>query len=86
MAETNDGFILAERDLEQRGPGEFLGTRQSGFAELRVAQLTDVHLIDKARRFAQALYEEDPDLSQPQNQLLAATLKESWGGGEGDIS
>jgi len=39
MAETNDGFILAERDLEQRGPGEFLGTRQAGFTEPEIAAL-----------------------------------------------
>jgi ATP-dependent DNA helicase RecG len=37
MSETNDGFVLAERDLEQRGPGDFLGTRQAGFAELQVS-------------------------------------------------
>ncbi|MEA4909830.1 MAG: ATP-dependent DNA helicase RecG, partial [Anaerolineaceae bacterium] len=50
MSETNNGFVLAERDLEQRGPGEFLGTRQSGFNELKMASLTDVHLIEKARQ------------------------------------
>ena len=50
MAESNDGFVLAERDLQQRGPGEFLGTRQSGYASgLRMASLTDVKLIEKAR-------------------------------------
>ena len=52
MAETNDGFVLAERDLEQRGPGEFLGTRQSGYADLQLVKLTDVRLIEKARRVA----------------------------------
>jgi ATP-dependent DNA helicase RecG len=86
MVETNDGFVLAERDLEQRGPGEFLGTRQSGYSELRLASITDVHLIDKARRHAQALFEQDPDLSLPQHQLLATALKQAWEGGEGDIS
>ena len=62
MVETNEGFVLAEKDLEQRGPGEFLGTRQSGFAELQLASLSDVRLIEKARRFAKQLFEEDPDL------------------------
>ena len=52
MATTTDGFVLAELDLQQRGPGDFLGTRQAGFAELRLANLTDIHLIDKARRHA----------------------------------
>jgi ATP-dependent DNA helicase RecG len=54
MAESNDGFVLAERDLQQRGPGEFLGTRQSGYATgLRMASLTDVGLIENARSHAQ---------------------------------
>ena len=44
------------------GPGDFLGTRQSGFAELRMARLTDVRLIEKARREAQQLFEADPGL------------------------
>lgn len=86
MAETNDGFVLAERDLEQRGPGQFLGTRQSGFSELQVARLTDVHLIEKARKHAQTLFELDPDLERPEHQFLAGVLKRFWGEGKGDIS
>jgi ATP-dependent DNA helicase RecG len=86
MEETNNGFILAERDLEQRGPGDFLGTRQAGFAELRMAKLTDVHLIEKARAQAQALFQSDSDLNQLENRLLAARLEEFWGDGRGDIS
>lgn len=86
MVETNDGFVLAEKDLEQRGPGEFLGTRQSGFAELQLASLTDVRLIEKARRFAKLLFEEDPDLEQPKYRLLATSLDQFWDRGEGEIS
>ncbi len=86
MSETNDGFILAERDLEQRGPGEFLGTRQSGFSELRFANLTDIGLIEKARRQSRALFEQDPDLTKNEHHLIATTLKQFWGGGKGDIS
>jgi ATP-dependent DNA helicase RecG len=86
MVETNDGFILAQRDLEQRGPGEFLGTRQSGYSELRLANLTDVHLIEKARRFAQSIFEVDPDLESPEHQLLAKSLQRFWRLGQGDIS
>jgi len=86
MAETNDGFVLAERDLQQRGPGEFLGTRQSGYADLRMASLTDVHMIEKARFQAQALFERDADLQMPENQLLAEALRRFWGGGKGDVS
>ena len=86
MVQTTDGFALAELDLQQRGPGDFLGTRQAGFAELRLANLADVHLIDKARRHALQLFEIDPDLQQPEHALLAASLKRFWQQGEGDIS
>lgn len=86
MAETNDGFVLAERDLEQRGPGEFLGTRQAGFNELRMANLTDVKLIEKARQQAHHIFEADPDLSAPEHALLAQRLEQFWGGGRGDVS
>jgi len=86
MAETNDGFILAERDLEQRGPGDFLGTRQAGFAELRMASLTNVRLIEKARRLAVQLIENDPDLKSNDHAALASTLDRFWGNGRGDIS
>lgn len=86
MAQTNDGFVLAEQDLDQRGPGQFLGKRQAGFSELQLANLADLHLIEKSRRFAQQLFEQDPELSQPHLQLLAETLERFWGGGRGDIS
>lgn len=86
MTQTNDGFVLAEKDLEQRGPGQFLGTRQAGFNELKVANLTDVHLIETARRHAIAVFERDPELSRPENQLLKAALHRAWGEPQGDIS
>jgi ATP-dependent DNA helicase RecG len=86
MVETNDGFVLAERDLQQRGPGEFLGTRQAGFNELKMANLTDVQLIEKARKQAQSIFQEDPDFSKPEHQLLARKLEQFWNDGRGDIS
>jgi len=87
MAETNDGFVLAERDLQQRGPGEFLGTRQAGFASsLKMASLTDVKLIEKARSQAQDLFARDPDLKEPDNAYLGEALGRFWGGGKGDVS
>jgi len=61
MRETTDGFEIARRDLEIRGPGEFLGARQSGQAMLRFADLqTDQWLVDKARDIAQRLLRDDP--------------------------
>jgi ATP-dependent DNA helicase RecG len=86
MSETNDGFVLAERDLQQRGPGDFLGTRQAGFTELRMASLTDVRLIEKAREQAQILFKNDPELTAPEHKLLVDKLEQFWGGGRGDIS
>ena len=86
MSETNDGFVLAEKDLELRGPGDFLGTRQAGFTELRMASLTDVRLIEKARQQAQNIFAEDPELSSPEYQPLIEKLDHFWQPGQGDIS
>jgi ATP-dependent DNA helicase RecG len=87
MAESNDGFVLAERDLQQRGPGEFLGTRQSGYGTgLRMASLTDMELIQKARGEAEKLFADDPELSRPEYTLLAESLERFWHPGQGDVS
>jgi len=61
MAETSDGFEIARRDLEIRGPGEFLGARQSGAPLLRFADLaTDGHLLAWAREAAQSMLDQHP--------------------------
>jgi ATP-dependent DNA helicase RecG len=86
MENTNDGFVLAEHDLNQRGPGEFLGTRQSGYTSLRLANLTDVHLIEKARHYAQQVFENDPNLTAPEHQLMLDALNHFWPSSEGDMS
>lgn len=86
MVTTDDGFILAEHDLEQRGPGEFLGTRQAGFSELKFVKITDVHLIEKARQYAQVLFDQDPGLIKPENQALQVELARFWRKPKGDIS
>ncbi|MEA3460113.1 MAG: ATP-dependent DNA helicase RecG [Chloroflexota bacterium] len=82
---TQDGFVLAEKDLEMRGPGEFFGTRQSGLPDLKLAKLSDVSILEQARAEAQALFQEDPDLSKPEHKLLARKVEEFWRG-EGDLS
>jgi ATP-dependent DNA helicase RecG len=82
---TQDGFVLAEKDLQMRGPGEFLGTRQSGLPELRMAKLTDLPLIEMARREAHTLLQNDPDLEQPEHALLAQRFAIFWNR-EGDVS
>jgi ATP-dependent DNA helicase RecG len=65
MVETNDGFEIARRDLEIRGPGEFLGARQSGAALLRFTDLaTDTELLDQARELAPLMLDQYPALAQ----------------------
>ncbi|MBI2757536.1 MAG: ATP-dependent DNA helicase RecG [Chloroflexi bacterium] len=87
LAQTNNGFELADLDLKQRGPGEFLGTRQAGYATgLRMASLTDVALIEKARFHAQNLFELDASLEQPEHTLLAEALGRFWGERKSDVS
>jgi ATP-dependent DNA helicase RecG len=75
---TNDGFKLAEKDLELRGPGDYFGTRQSGIPELKMARLSDVELMEIARREAKLIFADDPRLETPGNQLLAVELQRRW--------
>jgi len=78
MGETNDGFEIARRDLEIRGPGEFLGSRQSGAAMLRFADLTvDLELLDWARQLAPLMLDQHPQ--------QAARHVERWLGGKSDF-
>ena len=74
LTETTDGFVIAEKDLELRGPGDFFGTRQSGLPTLRVGDLVRDHqLMEEARREAGAALD-DP----AQHDALAAFVRESW--------
>ena len=70
MASTNDGFVLAEQDLAQRGPGEFLGIRQSGYSNLRMASLSNIKLIEQARYYANEVFKSDPNLQKPEHQNI----------------
>ncbi|HBG81296.1 TPA: DNA helicase RecG [candidate division CPR2 bacterium] len=62
LVTNQDGFKLAESDLEIRGPGEFMGTRQSGWSDLKIAKFTDIKLISKVRDAAQWFLGKDPEL------------------------
>lgn len=86
MTETTDGFVLAEKDLEQRGPGDFIGYRQSGYADLRMASLSDIHLIEKARHFAQNILKNDPLLEFPEHAQIKTKLTALWSVKTSDIS
>lgn len=65
MEKTNDGFVVAEKDLELRGPGEFLGVRQSGMPDLFLADLVnDVTILEQARTAAISIFKTDPELKE----------------------
>jgi ATP-dependent DNA helicase RecG len=75
MRETNDGFKIAEKDLELRGPGEVLGTRQTGDMQLHIADLQrDAHMLPQVKHLAQTLLLNHPDLA---DQLIARWLGHS---------
>jgi ATP-dependent DNA helicase RecG len=68
MVETQDGFQIAEVDLELRGPGDLMGTQQSGILDLKIADLaTDGRIVALSREKARAILEKDPNLDQPEN-------------------
>ena len=71
MEETNDGFRIAEADLKLRGPGDFLGTKQSGLPDFKFADIVeDQFLLGQAKEKAMELLGEDPQLQSPQNNSL----------------
>lgn len=75
MVKTNNGFEIAEIDLQLRGPGNIEGTQQSGVLDLKVANLvTDQELLVTVRRLVESIFEKDPQLSLPENQLLNQAL------------
>ena len=77
----SDGFRLAEEDLKIRGPGDFLGVRQWGGIDFRVADLVrDQDLLIRARNESLALLKEDPELTFPQHQPLKSSVLRRWGG------
>lgn len=79
MVNCSDGFAIAEQDLLIRGPGEFLGTRQWGVPEFRVADLVrDSQLLEQARDEAFLLVQQDPHLSLPEHQELKTAMLRRW--------
>ena len=80
MVETTDGFKISEIDLELRGPGDILGTRQSGSPHFRVTDLVkDVHYIEIVRNFAFSLLENDPHLRKPEHFMIRKELQLRFG-------
>jgi ATP-dependent DNA helicase RecG len=82
LEKTNDGFEIAEADLRFRGPGDLLGTAQSGLPPLRVADLLqDADLLDEARGIARSILDRDPGLQSAGNQRFLRIVDESTKGG-----
>ena len=78
MCETNDGFKISEKDLELRGPGEFLGTRQHGMPVMKVGDLAnDMQILRDAHDAALYILENDPELLNPQNSNLKQKIQEN---------
>lgn len=80
IVKSRDGFAIAEEDLRIRGPGDFMGTRQSGMPLLRVANLLrDIKLLEQSRQEAFAIIEKDPQLESPENEKLKTVLHQTLG-------
>lgn len=78
MVRTNDGFEIAEVDLQLRGPGDLSGTQQSGVLEMKIADLAkDQAILSEARQLVIQIFKEDPNLQEERNQLLAQYLNKS---------
>jgi ATP-dependent DNA helicase RecG len=79
MTQTTDGFVIAEEDLRLRGPGEFIGTKQSGLLKLRIANIVgDAEILKDARAEAFHLVESDPGLQKPEHRPLADHLQRQY--------
>ena len=80
MCETNDGFKIAEKDLEMRGPGDIEGTKQSGVLDFKLANIvTDKALLEEAKDIAEKIIDKDPELSWPENFRLKNFLQHQRG-------
>ena len=80
MTSTSNGFVIAEKDLEMRGPGDLYGTRQSGELKFRLADIIhDTGILEETRAAAQQLIRDDPSLSLPQHQPLRQFLQQQHG-------
>jgi ATP-dependent DNA helicase RecG len=85
MCATNDGFLIAEKDLELRGPGDIEGTRQSGALQFKMADIVqDKEILVEAAQYAERLVDADPELQLEEHKMIKAFMlskqgKTEWG-------
>lgn len=80
MCRTTDGFVIAEEDLKQRGPGDFLGSRQHGLPEMRLANIVnDTKILYAAQKQAEDILFADPELTLPEHRKLRQTVEKMFG-------
>ena len=79
MCETNDGFVISQKDLELRGSGDFFGTMQHGIPDFKIANLfTDVDILKLAQEAAIKIVDEDRKLEKEENKLLKELVKNKF--------
>ena len=80
MCDTNDGFIISEKDLELRGSGDFFGTEQHGLPEFKIANLfEDIETLKRVQKIAINIMEDDPLLKKEKNAKLNELVKDKFG-------
>ncbi len=81
MQDTNDGFVISEKDLELRGSGEFFGTKQHGLPEFKIANLfEDMDILKAVQTLAIRILNDDPNLEKKENQMLKKAIDEKFNG------
>ncbi len=79
MCDTSDGFLIAEKDLELRGSGDFFGTMQHGLPEFKIANLfQDMPILKMVQGVATKILQEDPKLEEEKNKLLKDLVKDKF--------
>ena len=79
MCETNNGFIISEKDLELRGSGEFFGTRQHGLPEFKIANLfEDIEMLKSVQSVTIKIMEDDPNLEKEKNKKLKEQIENKF--------